>query len=35
MEKLGLVHDVRWPVKERIDAKLVCNQRSSDVPAAA
>jgi stearoyl-CoA desaturase (delta-9 desaturase) len=31
MEKLGWVDDVRWPVKERIDAKLVANQR----PAAA
>jgi stearoyl-CoA desaturase (delta-9 desaturase) len=35
MEKLGLVHDVRWPVKERIDAKLVRNQTPSDVPTAA
>jgi stearoyl-CoA desaturase (Delta-9 desaturase) len=26
MEKVGWVHDVRWPVKERIDAKLVKNQ---------
>jgi len=34
MEKLGWVHDVRWPVKERIDAKLVRNQ-PSDVPTAA
>ena len=25
MEKAGWVHDVRWPVKERIDAKLVAN----------
>jgi stearoyl-CoA desaturase (delta-9 desaturase) len=25
-EKLGWVDDVRWPVKERIDAKLVKNQ---------
>jgi stearoyl-CoA desaturase (delta-9 desaturase) len=35
MEKLGLVHDVRWPVKERIAAKLVRNQSPSDVPSAA
>jgi stearoyl-CoA desaturase (delta-9 desaturase) len=34
MEKLGWVRDVRWPVKERIDAKLVRNQ-PSDVPTAA
>ncbi len=34
MEKLGWVHDVRWPVKERIDAKLVRNQ-PSNVPTAA
>jgi stearoyl-CoA desaturase (Delta-9 desaturase) len=26
LEKLGWVSDVRWPVKERIDAKLVKNQ---------
>ncbi len=26
MEKFGWVQDVRWPVKERIDAKLVRNQ---------
>jgi stearoyl-CoA desaturase (delta-9 desaturase) len=26
MEKLGWVHDVRWPVKERIEAKLAKNQ---------
>ena len=26
MEKLGWVDDVRWPVKERIDSKLVANQ---------
>jgi stearoyl-CoA desaturase (delta-9 desaturase) len=26
MEKLGWVSDVRWPVKERISAKLVKNQ---------
>jgi stearoyl-CoA desaturase (delta-9 desaturase) len=30
MEKAGWVEDVRWPVKERLDAKLVRNQ-----PAAA
>jgi stearoyl-CoA desaturase (Delta-9 desaturase) len=27
MEKLGWVDDVRWPVKERIDARLVANQK--------
>jgi stearoyl-CoA desaturase (delta-9 desaturase) len=26
MEKLGWVDDVRWPVRSRIDAKLVANQ---------
>ncbi len=26
MEQLGWVHDVRWPVKERIEAKLARNQ---------
>lgn len=26
LEKLGWVDDVRWPVRERIDAKLVANQ---------
>jgi stearoyl-CoA desaturase (delta-9 desaturase) len=31
LEKLGWVHDVRWPVKERVDAKLAKNH----VPAAA
>jgi stearoyl-CoA desaturase (delta-9 desaturase) len=31
LEKLGWVYDVRWPVKERIDSKLVKNQ----VPTAA
>ena len=30
-EKLGWVHDVRWPIRERLDAKLVANQQ----PAAA
>jgi stearoyl-CoA desaturase (Delta-9 desaturase) len=30
MEKMGWVDDVRWPVKERIDSKLVKNQ----LPAA-
>ncbi len=28
-EKLGWVDDVRWPVKERIEAKLVSNQRAT------
>ena len=31
LEKVGWVYDVRWPVKERIDSKLVKNQ----VPSAA
>ena len=31
MERLGWVKDVRWPVRERLDAKLVANQQ----PAAA
>ncbi len=31
LEKLGWVHDVRWPVKERITAKLVSN---AETPAA-
>ena len=26
LEKLGWVRDVRWPVRERIDAKLVRNR---------
>ena len=26
LEKVGWVHDVRWPVRERIDAKLVANR---------
>jgi stearoyl-CoA desaturase (delta-9 desaturase) len=30
LEKAGWVHDVRWPVRERVEAKLVRNQ-----PAAA
>ena len=34
-ERLGWVYDVRWPVKERIDAKLVRNQTPSDVATAA
>ena len=34
MEKLGWVHDVRWPVRERIDAKLVANQPESTAAAA-
>jgi stearoyl-CoA desaturase (Delta-9 desaturase) len=33
LEKVGWVHDVRWPVKERIAAKLVRNQ--GDEPIAA
>jgi stearoyl-CoA desaturase (delta-9 desaturase) len=32
-EKLGWVHDVRWPVKQRIAAKLVENQ--ADLSPAA
>jgi stearoyl-CoA desaturase (delta-9 desaturase) len=31
MEKVGWVDDVRWPVKERLDSKLVANQ----LPSAA
>jgi stearoyl-CoA desaturase (Delta-9 desaturase) len=34
MEKLGLVHDVRWPVKERIDGKLVKNAKGTASAAA-
>ena len=30
LEKAGWIHDVRWPVRDRIEAKLVANQ-----PAAA
>jgi stearoyl-CoA desaturase (delta-9 desaturase) len=26
LEKLGWVYDVRWPVRERIQSKLVVNQ---------
>jgi stearoyl-CoA desaturase (delta-9 desaturase) len=26
LEKAGWIHDVRWPVKERIDSKLVANR---------
>jgi stearoyl-CoA desaturase (Delta-9 desaturase) len=26
LEKLGWVDDVRWPVRERIQSKLVVNQ---------
>jgi stearoyl-CoA desaturase (delta-9 desaturase) len=29
LEKLGWVYDVRWPVRERIDSKLVKNQPSA------
>ena len=32
MEKLGWVYDVRWPVRERIDAKLVVQRRSPTLP---
>ena len=32
LEKLGCVRDVRWPVRERVNAKLV---RNRDVSAAA
>jgi stearoyl-CoA desaturase (Delta-9 desaturase) len=34
MEKLGWVHDVRWPVRERINAKLVANQAAPRAEAA-
>jgi stearoyl-CoA desaturase (delta-9 desaturase) len=34
MEKLGWVRDVRWPVKERIDSKLVKNQKPKQPVAA-
>ena len=33
LEKVGWVHDVRWPVRERIDAKLVRNQRDAAIAA--
>ena len=32
-EKVGWVHDVRWPVRERIDAKLVRNQGNTAIAA--
>jgi stearoyl-CoA desaturase (delta-9 desaturase) len=32
MEKVGWVRDVRWPVKERIESRLVENQQ---LPEAA
>ena len=35
MEKLGWVYDVRWPVRERIDAKLVVNQVPETASRAA
>jgi stearoyl-CoA desaturase (delta-9 desaturase) len=35
MEQLGWVYDVRWPVRERIDAKLVANQVPETVSRAA
>jgi stearoyl-CoA desaturase (delta-9 desaturase) len=35
MEKLGWVYDVRWPVRERIDAKLVANQVPETTSRAA
>jgi stearoyl-CoA desaturase (delta-9 desaturase) len=34
MEKVGWVYDVRWPVTERINAKLVANVEKT-VPVAA
>ena len=34
MEKAGWVDDVRWPVKERIDSKLVTNQPDGTAEAA-
>jgi stearoyl-CoA desaturase (delta-9 desaturase) len=30
LEKLGWIHDVRWPVRSRIDGKLVKNQQLAD-----
>ncbi len=33
LEKAGWVHDVRWPVKERISAKLVRNQGDEQIAA--
>jgi stearoyl-CoA desaturase (delta-9 desaturase) len=35
LEKLGWVYDVRWPVKERIAAKLVTRPDTSSSAAAA
>jgi stearoyl-CoA desaturase (delta-9 desaturase) len=29
LEKVGWVHDVRWPVRERVEAKLVRNRNLS------
>ncbi|HJR40314.1 MAG TPA: acyl-CoA desaturase, partial [Nocardioidaceae bacterium] len=34
LEKAGWVHDVRWPVKERIDSKLVKNADPTSAAAA-
>ncbi len=34
MEKAGWVDDVRWPVKDRIDSKLVANQPDGTAEAA-
>jgi stearoyl-CoA desaturase (delta-9 desaturase) len=34
LEKMGWVYDVRWPVKERIDSKLVKNAKPSAQAAA-
>jgi stearoyl-CoA desaturase (delta-9 desaturase) len=34
MEKVGWVRDVRWPVKERIDGKLVKNAKDTSAAAA-
>ncbi len=34
LEKVGWIHDVRWPVKERISSKLVDNARATTSAAA-
>jgi stearoyl-CoA desaturase (delta-9 desaturase) len=34
LERLGWVRDVRWPVKERIAAKLVRTEDASSAAAA-
>jgi stearoyl-CoA desaturase (delta-9 desaturase) len=34
LEKIGWVHDVRWPVKERIASRLVDNAKVTSSAAA-